>query len=227
MGIGFAIPINMAHRIMTQIIETGVVTRGFLGVSLQPIDKDLADAFGLDKPEGALVSEVVKDSPADKAGIKQGDIILEYNKTSVKSLGSLRNDISMMTPGSKVFFKINRKGQILSIPIVIGSASNAAVEASGIVAKLGLEIDDLKPDMANQLGYSSKDEGVVVTKVKPGSAASMAGMRPGFLIQAVNHKKVSTMEDFNQAISDANNKKRILLLVRQGRTTRYYTFKVE
>jgi len=226
MGIGFAIPSNMAKYIMKQIIDTGIVTRGFLGVSLQPIDKDLADAFGLDKAEGALISEVIKDSPADKAGLKQGDIILEYNKNSVKSLGSLRNDISMMAPGSKVFFKINRKGQILTVPVVIGSASDTAVEASGIVAKLGLEVNELSPETSEQTGYN-KGDGVLITKVKPGSPAATAGIRPGFLVQAVNHTKVTNMEEFNKAIAEASNQKRILLLIRQGKVTRYYTFKLE
>ena len=227
MGIGFAIPSNMAKYIMKQIIDTGIVTRGFLGVSLQPIDKDLADAFGLEKVEGALISEVIKGSPADTAGLKQGDIIVEYDKNSVKSLGSLRNDISMMAPGSKVYFKINRKGQLLTIPVVIGSASDTAVEASGIVSKLGLEVADLNADMASQLGLGPNEEGVVITKVRPGSPAAMAGIRPGFLIQAVNHTKVTNSSDFNKAIADASNQKRILLLVRQGKATRYYTFKME
>ena len=95
MGIGFAIPSNMAKNIMTQIIDTGSVTRGFLGVSLQPVDKDIADAFQLEKAEGALVSDVVKGSPADKAGLKQGDIIIEYNGIPVKALGAFRNEISL------------------------------------------------------------------------------------------------------------------------------------
>ncbi len=227
MGIGFAIPSNMAKYIMKQIIDSGTVTRGFLGVSLQPIDKDLADAFGLEKAEGALIAEVVKDSPADKAGLKQGDIIIEYNKTPVKSGGSLRNDISMMAPGSKITFKINRKGQIMTIPVVIGSASDTAVSAGGVVSKMGIEVDSLSPEMANQLGYPPSEGGVVITKVKPGSPAATAGIRPGFLIQAVNHKKISNLDDFNQAISDANNQKRILLLIRQGNVARYYTFKME
>jgi len=227
MGIGFAIPSNMAQTIKTQIIESGVVTRGFLGVSLQPIDKDLADAFNLEKPEGALISEIVKDSPADKAGLKQGDIILEYNKTSVKTLGSLRNDISMMTPGDKVFFKINRKGQIMTIPVVIGTASETAMAVGGVTSKLGIEVDSLNPDIAKQLGYAATDEGIVITKVKPGSPAAMGGIRPGFLILSVNHKKVSNLSDFNQAITDASSQKRLLLLVRNGNMTRFYTFKIE
>jgi len=226
MGIGFAIPSKMATYVMKQIIESGVVTRGFLGVSLQPIDKDLADAFGLEKPEGALISEIVKGSPADKAGLKQGDIILEYNKVTVKSLGTFRNELAMMSPGSKIIFKINRKGEILTIPVTIGTASDT-MAAGGVASKMGIEVDTLTPELASQLGYLSTDEGVVITKVKPASAAAQVGIRPGCLIQSVNHKKVTNLDDFNKALIDANNQKRILLLIRQGNVTRYYTFKIE
>jgi serine protease Do len=225
MGIGFAIPSNMAKQIMDQIIEKGGVTRGFLGVSLQPVDKDIADAFNLPKPEGALISEVVKDSPADKAGIKQGDIILEYNKTSIKSLQNFRKDISMMAPGSTVKLKINRKGEVLNISLSLGSASDNET-SEGVVQKIGMEIDNLTADLAKQLGYSSKEEGVVIIKVKPGSPAALVGLRPGFLIQAVNHRKVSSVSDLNDVISQVENK-RVLLLVRQGNMTRFYSVKVE
>jgi serine protease Do len=225
MGIGFAIPSNMAKQIMDQIIEKGIVTRGFLGVSLQPVDKDIADAFNLQKPEGALISEVIKDSPADKAGIKQGDIIIEYNKIPLKSLQNFRKDISMTAPGSTVQLKVNRKGEILSIAVELGSASdNNASE--GVVQRLGMEIENLTPDIAKQLGYSGKEEGVVITKVKPGSLAALAGMRPGFLIQAVNHRKVNSVSDFNDAITQMENK-RALFLVRQGNVTRFYSIKME
>jgi serine protease Do len=168
MGIGFAIPSNMAKNIMNQIMDKGIVTRGFLGVSLQPVDKDIADAFNLEKPEGALVSEVVKNSPADQAGLKQGDIILEYNNIPVKSLGSFRNDISLMSPGTKLDLKVNRKGQILMIPVTLGSASDNLASSGGVVQKLGIEVDNLSPELRNQLGYSTGEEGVVITKVKPG-----------------------------------------------------------
>lgn len=225
MGIGFAIPSNMAKHIMDQIIEKGAVTRGFLGVSLQPVDKDIADAFNLPKAEGALISEVVKESPADKAGIKQGDIILEYNKTALKSLQNFRKDISMMAPGASVKLKINRKGEILTISVQLGSAADNA-SSEGVIQKLGMEIDNLTPDLAKQLGYSSKEEGVVIIKVKPGSPAAMVGLRPGFLIQAVNHRKVSNVSDFNDVISQMENK-RVLLLIRQGNMTRFYSVKVE
>lgn len=226
MGIGFAIPSNMAKNIMNQIIDKGSVTRGFLGVSLQPVDKDIADAFNLPKPEGALISEVIKESPADKAGLKPGDIILEFNKTPVKSLQSFKNEVSLISPGTTVNLKINRKNQILSIPVTLGTASDNTASGGNLIQKLGMEIDNLTPDLAKQLGLTSKDEGVVITKIKPGSVAATAGLRPGFLIQAANHKKVTNVSEFNEAIGQLENK-RILLLVRQGNMTRFYSIKVE
>lgn len=226
MGIGFAIPSNMAKTIMTQLIDKGSVNRGFLGVSLQPVDKDIADAFNLPKPEGALISEVIKDSPADKAGLQQGDIIIEYNNTPVKSLQSLRNDISLMAPGSTVSLKVIRKGQKVTIPITLSSANDNHLLTGNAVQKLGMEIDNLTPDLAKQLGYTQKDEGVVITKIKPGSVAALAGLRPGFLIQAVNHKKVGNIAEFNEALGHPENQ-RVLILVRQGNMTRFYSIKVE
>jgi serine protease Do len=225
MGIGFAIPSNMAKNIMAQIIDKGSVTRGFLGVSLQPVDKDIADAFNLPKPEGALISEVIKDSPADKAGLKQGDIIIEYNKIAIKSLQSFRNEISLMNPGSNVNLKVNRKGQILAITVTLGTSNNTLATGGNVIQKLGMEIDNLTDDLSKQLGYTQGEKGVVITKIKPGSTAAMAGLRPGFLIQAVNHKKVTNVEEFNEALDQPENN-RILLLVRQGNVTRFYSIKV-
>lgn len=226
MGIGFAIPSNLVKVIMQQIIDKGSVTRGFLGVSLQPVDKDIADAFSLPKPEGALISEVVKDSPADKAGLKQGDIILEYNNTPIKSLQTFRNEISLMPPGSKVLLKLNRKGETLNLPVSLGTSNTSLTTSNVILQKLGMEIDVLTPELAKQLGYPQKEEGVVISKIKPGSSAAMAGLRPGFLIQAVNHKKIVDIEEFNLAVSQSENK-RLLLLVRQGNVTRFYSIKLD
>jgi serine protease Do len=226
MGIGFAIPSNMAKNIMAQIIDKGTVTRGFLGVNLQPVDKDIADAFNLPKPEGALISEVFKDTPADKAGLKQGDIILEYNKIPIKSLQSFRNEISLMSPGTTLNLKINRKGQLLTIPVTLGTANDNMATGGNLNQKLGMEIDNLTADLAKQLGLSPKEEGVVITKIKPGSLAAIAGLRPGYLIQAVNHKKVTNVTEFNEALDQTENK-RLLLLVRQGNVTRFYSIKVE
>ncbi len=226
MGIGFAVPSNMAKNIMTQLIDKGVVTRGFIGVSLQPVDKDIADAFHLDKAEGALVSEVVKDSPADKSGLKQGDIILECNGNPIKSIGSFRNEISLMMPNTVLKLKINRKGTVMMIPITLGSAADHLAVPGGIVQKLGIEIEPLSGDLRSQLGYSGSEEGLVITKVKPGSPAALAGLRPGFLILSVNQKKVTTVSEFGAALSDPANQSRALILVKHGSMTRFYSIKL-
>ncbi len=225
-GIGFAIPSNMARNVMNQIMDCGSVTRGFLGVSLQPVDKDIADAFHLEKAEGALVSEVVKDSPADKAGIKPGDIILEYNGAPVKTLGCFRNDISLKQPGSTVKLKINRKGKIISQDVKLGSASESLASVGVAVQKLGIEVEALTPELRKQLGYSKGEDGIVISKVKPGSPAALAGLRPGFLILAMNHKKVTTLSEVDEAAKAIDSNNRMLLLVKHGALTRFYSIKL-
>jgi serine protease Do len=226
MGIGFAIPSNMAKNVMDQLIKTGSVTRGFLGVYLQPIDKDIAAGFNLPKVEGALVSGVEKDSPAEKAGLEQGDIILEYDGKPIKSAQAFRYDVSMLGPGQKIELKVNRKGKILNISVILGSAANKAAPIV-ISQKLGIEVENITPDLARKLGYTEGEEGVVISKVKPGSPAGMAGLRPGCLIQAVNHKKVATTSDYESVLSESAQNKRILLLVRQGKLTRFYSIRLD
>jgi serine protease Do len=228
MGIGFAIPSNMAKVIMDQLISKGCVSRGYLGIAMmQPVDKDIADAFNLEKAEGVLISEIVKGSPADKAGLKQGDIVLELNRMPVKSIGGFRKDISMMEPGTKVDLKVNRKGEVIIIPVTLGNAATDIANNSGITQKLGFEVSELTPDLAKRLGYSGNEEAVVITKIKPGSVSAQAGLRPGFLVVAVNHKKVKNLEEFNEIIAEMGNKKRLLLLARQGNFTRFYSLKAE
>jgi serine protease Do len=226
MGIGFAIPSNMAKNVMDQIIKKGSVTRGFLGVGLQPVDKEIAAGFNLSKVEGVLISGVEKGSPAEKAGLQQGDIILEYNNKPIKSLQSFRYDISLMNPESKVNLKINRKGKIMNFTVTLGSAAEGASPAV-ISQKLGIEVENLNAELSRQLGYTTGDEGVVVTKVKPGSPAAMAGIRPGFLIQAINHKKIVNTSDYEAALNETSQNKRVLLLARNGKMTRFYSIRID
>lgn len=227
MGIGFAIPSNMAKNIMEQLISKGSVTRGFLGVTLQPVDKDIAAGFNLDKAEGALISDVTPDSPADKAGLKQGDIILEFNGKPIKNYHSFRNDIALMNPGATVSLKVNRKGKILNISVVLGSASNSNLSPGVMNQKLGIEVEPLTPELSRQLGYNKNEMGVVITKVKPGSPASLAGLRPGFLILEVNQKSVTTIADYTAALNETVKNNRVLLRVRQGGMTRFYSIRID
>lgn len=230
MGIGFAIPSNLVKHIMDQLIQKGVVTRGFIGIIMQPIDKDIAEAYGLTKPDGALVSQVEAGSPADKAGLKQGDIILEYNGTPVRSIGAIRKDISFMNPGSNLSLKVSRKGQILTIDITLGSVSDKTLAVETVTQKLGIEVQVLSPELSKQLGYTHAEEGLVITKIRPGSPAAQAGLRPGFLIMGVNHKKVASLDEFNQALQDQENKKLVLLLIKINSAqqhSQFFWFKIE
>lgn len=221
MGISFSIPINMAKNIMNQLLEKGSVTRGFLGVNLQPMDADIAKAFGLSKPEGALISEVLPGSAADQAGLKQGDIILEYNNKPVKSPEGLKTEISLKSPGSTIQLKIKRNQETKKISVKLGSNSDHVMAENGIVQKLGLQVEALTEDYAKQLGYKPTEEGVVITKVKPNSPAALAGLRPGCLIQTINHKKVTNLLEFNEAVNQ-NTTKTLLLLVRDRNRGAYF-----
>ncbi len=216
MGIGFAIPSRIAKHIMDEILSNGKVIRGFLGVTLQSIDYTLAQAFGLQKIEGTIVTNVLKDSPADRAGIKTDDIILKYDNHPVENAASLRNAIYMMKPGTRITLTILRQNQIIHIPLEIGSFSEDKL-ANPILEKnqLGIEVSNLTPELANSLGYLN-DKGVIITKVDPNSVASLAGLRKGTLILTVNRTPVENVEQFYTALRETSKGNPILLKIKQG-----------
>ena len=166
MGIGFAIPSNLAQHIMSELIANGSISRGFLGVTLQQITNDLASAFGLKSMEGALVSDITSDSPAAKAGLKQGDVILDYNKKKVTNIASLRNAISLMKPGTKLNLIVLRNGKEMPISLAVGTFPEEQARAISKAAKIGFEVENLTPEMARNLGYLNQS-GVLVTRVEP------------------------------------------------------------
>lgn len=230
-GIGFSIPSKMVSNVIDQILDNGTVKRAFLGIVLQPIDKELCEALNLDRQDGVLISEIVKDSPAQKAGLQQGDIILTYNDKPAKNVAKFRNDIALMNPGSEIKLKILRGGKTLSYTVKLGSQDEGEGISIEIASKIGLEIDNLTPETAAKLGYSSEMEGVVITKVKPGSPAAAVGLRPGFLITGVapnmsNQIKVKNMTDFDEALKTLGDRKHVILIVRQNNYQRYYTIKL-
>ena len=226
MGIGFAIPSNLLKSVMDELKETGSFKRGYMGVVLQQVDNDLAQAFGLEKAEGALIAEVAKDSPADKAGLKQGDIVIKYNNIPVTNIGAFRNAVSLMRPGTVVTLTVLRNGKPLDIKVSLEQfPSTEIAAATARDNKLGIEVENLTADVASKLGYSN-DKGVVISKVVPGGPASWAGLKKGALILEVNKKKTTTVDEFNGALQQTEANKPVLLLIKQGDVTRYISFKV-
>ena len=225
MGIGFAIPSNLIQHVMEELIETGSVTRGFMGVTLQQINHDLAQAFGMDKIEGALVADVSRESPAAKAGIKQGDVILRYNNKTVDNIAALRNGISMMKPGSQIDLTILRNGRINNITLSLGTYPGDQKPASiKRENDLGVDVETLSPEAAKKMGYADLS-GVVITNVKAGSPAAWAGLRKGALILAVNHKEITTSDEFYHQLSLIDKNSPVLLLIRQGDLINFVSIK--
>jgi len=226
MGIGFAIPINMVKAIKDQLIEHGEVKRGYLGVSIQDLTKELMESFRLKEPEGVLISDITKDSPADKAGLKRGDVIVEYMNKAFKNSGQFRNLVALTPPGTKVNISFIRDGKRVVVEGELGSLENArvaGVSQKDIIEKLGFTVQDLTEELARQFGYTAK-QGVIISQVAPGSPAQFAGLKPGILILEVNRKGVKNVQEFLEAIESS---KSLLLLVQEGQYSRYVILKMD
>ncbi|MDH5386977.1 MAG: DegQ family serine endoprotease [Gammaproteobacteria bacterium] len=223
MGIGFAIPINMAKEIANQLIDKGEVSRGYLGVSIQPLTTELAKAFKIKQNQGILVAEVVEDSAADKAGFKQGDVIIAFRGKPVTDVGDFRNKVSLTPPGKQEKITILRDGKQHDLVVTIGARSHDEVVAKGSAqssAQLGLTVQTLTVDLARQFNARAGD-GVVVTEVKRGSVAAMAGIKTGAIILQINRKPIKTADEFSREINKADKEKGVLLLIRSGDMQRY------
>jgi serine protease Do len=228
MGIGFAVPSNMAHSIMEQLVQHGKVVRGWLGVSIQELTAELSSQFGVPKDtKGVLVSDVMDDSPAKKAGFDRGDVIVEYDGKPMDSPTHLRNAVAQTIVGKKVTVKIIREKKPKSIDLTIAeqpkNLAQAGSEESGeSVAPAGLlsaiEVKELNNELAGRYGLKSSDRGVVVVRVKSGSPAEEAGVREGDLVLEVNRKSVGTLKAYERlAASLPKDQSVLLLLRRQGR----------
>ncbi|MCE5294877.1 MAG: DegQ family serine endoprotease [Chlamydiales bacterium] len=226
MGIGFAIPSNILKLVMDQLRNNGRVTRGYLGVSLQKIDSKLASAFNLDRSEGALVAEVVKDSPADRAGLKSGDVVLKINGKLVENVGALRSTIALMKPDEKITLRVMRNKNLMDVTVTIGAHPETDAGNNEIQNQLGIALQDLTPELASQLGLDL-DHGVMIKNVDPNSPAQDAGLRRGQIILSVNQKPVETTEEFFQAIKDLGEQRHVLLQVKAGQIVRYITLDLE
>ena len=233
MGIGFAIPINMVKTVEAQLNAKGKVTRGWVGVAIQNVDENLAKSFNLKKAEGILISEVQHGSPADKAGLKQGDVILRLNNTPLDDANDLRNQISLLPPGSKAGLQIIRDGKTQDIEIIIGEqpanfsklAKGGSADTTGL-NQFGLSMQNLSPELAEQFGYK-QDQGVIIKGVEPGSTAALAGLKPGLLIEEVNRQRVHTLQELDTVLRNSKTSKRVLLRVQNGEFSQYVVLTTE
>jgi len=226
-GIGFAIPINLAKEIVPQLKEKGHVTRGWLGVMIQKVTPDIAESLGLSEPKGALVADVVKDGPADTAGVKQGDVIVEYDGKPVSDSAELPLLVARTPVGKNVTLKVIRdKGaQTFTIRIAELKEEETAQAGTGTNEELGLAVQTLTPDLAENLGLDRSLKGVVVTQVEPGSPAAEAGLRRGDVILEVNRQAVKDVAVYRKALKASGKGKSVLFLVRRGDNTIFLAVK--
>jgi len=227
-GIGFAIPANMARHVMTDLRTSGKVTRAQLGVTVQPVTPDVAEALGLKDARGLLVSGVASGSAADKAGVKRGDVITALNGKAVRDMNALRNEVAEAGPGTKADLKILRDGAEKQVNVTLEAVNGARASREGAEsdsdngsgarndkAALGISVAPLTPELAKQLGVKPETKGVVVRDVDPdGRAADV--LRPGDVIQEVNRHSVDSVDVLRNALHQTGDKTVLLLINRQG-----------
>lgn len=224
MGIGFAIPINMAKSVMDSLIKTGHVVRGFLGVSIQNLTPGLAKSFDYSGTEGALVGDVNSGSPADKAGLKQGDIITTYAGKKVKNPDDLRSAVAATKPGTETKLAFFRDGKEMSTEIKVGELETKMASVGAKESKspdLGMTVKTLTPELADQLGYKEHQHGVVVTEVEPDGMAATAGIQVKDLIVSIQGKTIENAAQFEEEAGKYDLKKGIRLVVQSGSTERF------
>ena len=223
-GIGFAIPVNMAKNVLAQLKEHGKVTRGWLGVMIQQVTPDLADNFGLDRPIGALVGQVVPGSPAEKAGLNAGDVIIEYNGKEVSQMSMLPAMVASTSVGEKATIVLIRDGKKQNITVEIGKMEDEdsvlADTETGTSKKIGITVQELTPKLAESLGIEEV-QGLIVSDINPGSAAAEAGILRGDIILEINREKVESIVQYRNALVAAQEKKSILLLIKRDQHTRF------
>jgi serine protease Do len=218
-GIGFAIPINMAKFIYKQLIEGGKVVRGALGVSIGDLTSDLAESLGVGDTKGVVIIEVMEGSVAEKAGLKRYDVVVEFNGEKVEKADELRNRIAMLKPGTKVNIVVIREGKRKTLTAELGDTETQLKgfkTASDTLEQLGLAVQNLTDDLAKRYGYEDMT-GVVITSVEPDSEAASKGLAPGMLIKEVNRTQIRNTRDFDKAMKEALEAEKVMLLINDGR----------
>ena len=231
-GIGFAIPSNMALNILQQLSGEGKVTRGWLGVAIQELSPELMQAFKLKNSDGALIAEVMADSPAAKAGLKRGDIIVGFNGDQVRDSSELPRLVATLPPGTAASVEILREGNALSVPVVLGTLqeegarAEAKVKPSEVEASLGLRVEPITPDIASSLKLEDTD-GVVISGVEASGPAAEAGLRRGDVVREINRLPIRDLDDYEAATTNLKTDSAVLILVQRRGNNHYVAIKPE
>ncbi len=223
-GLGFAIPSALAKSVVSQLRERGKVIRGWIGVTIQTVTPDLAKSFGMKEPRGVLVSDLVPGGPADKGGIKRGDVIVSFDGKEIKSSNDLPRIVAEIPVGKTVGVTIIRNGKEEQITIGVAEmiAKKVAAQVKAPVQSFGMKVDSISPRWRQQFGITEKT-GVVVVGVKAGSLAAEAGIQAGDVIKEANRKVVRKLADFNAAIGKAEKGQPVLFLIKRGKETFFVT----
>jgi serine protease Do len=225
-GIGFAIPIDMARGIVPQLKDSGFVTRGWLGVLIQPVDEDIASSLDLPGASGALVAKVYPDSPAEDGGIEIGDVIIEFGGTTVPESDDLPSIVADTPVGKKIDVIVIRNGKRKKVKVEVGKLEDTQVQAKPEKAEeFGMSVQEITPDIASELGLDKGASGVVVSSVTRGSSAEEAGLQPGDVIETVGNEPVESVADFKKRLADRADGDSILVLVRRGDQTLFRVIK--
>ena len=221
-GIGFAIPINLARSVMEQLIADGHVVRGYLGVQIAPVTEEMAEFYKLDTTDGAHVQQVMADGPADKAGVKVEDVIIELDGKKITSPDHLTNTVASIPPNTKVEVKVWRDGKVKELKVELAERPDGGIAKAEtdqveekVESKIGIEVANLTADLARQYGYDEV-EGIIITNVKSNSVAAKEGIRRGHLITAANRKPVRNVKEFNDIVKDMEEGNILLLRLKAG-----------
>ena len=228
-GIGFAIPSNMAKGVYEQLVESGTVVRGILGVIIKEMDGELAKSLGLDEEtKGVAITKVTEDSAAEKAGMKRYDVVVEFEGEKVEKANEFRNRIAMQKPGTRVKLVVMRDGKPKTLFVKLGekaSSKRAGLESSERMEQLGFAVENLSDELAKRFGYEGLS-GVLVIRVEPGSQAARRGITAGTLILEVNRRPVANTKEFDKAIKQSRKEGTALLLVTDGRYEAFVVLKL-
>ncbi len=232
-GIGFAIPSNVAKSIMEQLIKNGKVSRGYLGIQMQDITSDVAKAMSLKSPRGAIIAQVMEGSPADRAQLQQGDVIIKVNGKEIENGADIRKNIVTKKPGAEVDVTLLRDGKEISVKIILGEApsepvalKNDAPMEKKTAERIGMGVTGTTPEIANKYGLNAKENGVVVTSINPNGPAAQGGLREGDLIRRIGRQDIKGMKDYNEAMNKIDKGETALFLINRKGTAMYIAFNI-